>query len=190
MSLENFSFRLEQWTNIFHFWHLQKPDLPSRFGDKKGPNFKKGTTTRVLEHQSSYVKHGEKDRPCRYAQVRAFYPLTSSLSSTSIPPSLSSSICLWIMRRASRLNRSSSVKHGGLRELQGSKRGKTQQKILVTASLEYDDSKQDTECEFLYVHTYLTALSLQIIDRWQIFTKKWKERHPLFNRPHRRGWDS
>lgn len=91
------------------------------------------------------------------AQVRAFYPLTSSLSSTSIPPSLSSSICLWIMRRASRLNRSSSVKHGGLRELQGSKRGKTNQnkkKNVSSISLEYDDSKQDIGCEFLYVHTY------------------------------------
>lgn len=107
------------------------------------------------------------------AQVRAFYPLTSSLSSTSIPPSLSSSICLWIMRRASRLNRSSSVKHGGLRELQGSKRGKTNQnnkkKNVSSISLEYDDSKQDIGCEFLYVHTYLTARNCQVTDRWQIF---------------------
>lgn len=128
------------------------------------------------------------------AQVRAFYPLTSSLSSTSIPPSLSSSICLWIMRRASRLNRSSSVKHGGLRELQGSKRGKTNQnnkkKNVSSISLEYDDSKQDIGCEFLYVHTYLTARNCQVIDRWQIFYQEKEEKHPLFNQPHRRGWDS
>ena len=47
-------------------------------------------------------------------------PPTSSLSSTSIPPSLSSSICLCIVWRASRLNLSSSVKHGGLSDMHGS----------------------------------------------------------------------
>lgn len=40
--------------------------------------------------------------------------LTSTLSFTSIPPSLSSSSCLWMCRSASRLKRSASPMHGGI----------------------------------------------------------------------------
>lgn len=40
--------------------------------------------------------------------------ITSTLSSTSMPPSWSSSISLWMCWRASKLKRSASVIHGGL----------------------------------------------------------------------------
>lgn len=49
--------------------------------------------------------------------------LTSTLSLTSIPPSLSSSSCLWMCRRASRLKRSASPRHGGITMRQGSTAG-------------------------------------------------------------------
>lgn len=115
------------------------------------------------------------------AQVRAFYPLTSSLSSTSIPPSLSSSICLWIMRRASRLNRSSSVKHGGLRELQGSKRGKTNQnkKILVLSLQNMMIPSKIQDVNFcMCIHTLLHVTARLQIDG-KFFTKK-KKKNILF----------
>ncbi len=49
-----------------------------------------------------------------------FTKLTSTLSLTSIPPSLSSSSCLWMCRSASRLKRSASPMHGGITMRQGS----------------------------------------------------------------------
>lgn len=45
---------------------------------------------------------------------------TSTLSSTSIPPSWSSSIIWWMLRRASKLKRSASLMHGGDTTVQGS----------------------------------------------------------------------
>lgn len=54
--------------------------------------------------------------------------LTSTLSLTSIPPSLSSSSCLWMCRSASRLKRSASPMHGGITMRQGSTAGTPTQK--------------------------------------------------------------
>lgn len=159
--------------------------------DAERAEFKKKQLLSFWNIKSSYVKQTEKDR---YAQVKAFYILTSSLSSTSIPPSLSSSICLCIMRRASRLNRSSSVKHGGLRELQGSKGGKTNQNRNISYCHSRIQKSQSITQNLRFV--WFEAHSLQFIDdkfshKRRILTKKWK--HTLFScskKALRRHWYS
>ncbi len=93
--------------------------------------------------------------------------LTSTLSLTSIPPSLSSSSCLWMCRSASKLKRSASPMHGGITMRHGSaedKKKKSGKRLNVRGKV----NKQPEQIYTMITCLITNRLALRILPHFRV----------------------